>query len=37
MLPLLGNVREALNAGDAFPIETHDRMVGQLIGEVAPL
>ena len=30
MLPLLGDVRDALDADHAFPVETHDRMVGLL-------
>ena len=32
MLPLLGNIRDALDADHAFPVETHDGVVGLLIG-----
>src|ERR1700728_881900 len=33
MLPLLGNIRDALDADHAFPVETHDGVVGLLICE----
>ena len=33
LFPLLRNLRDALHADHAFPIEAHDRMVSLLVGQ----
>jgi len=33
MLPLLRNIRDALDADHALSVETHDGVIGLLIGE----